>query len=282
MRDIIENIPEPVYTTDANGYIQMFNKAGVELWGREPVPGKDQWCGSWKIFDPHNGKEIPAENFSIATAIRNGRPVYGEQILVQRPDGSLRHVLPNPTPLFNEDGNLTGALNMLIDITDKKEAEEKFSMVTEMSPVAIFVYTQDHFLYANPAALKLSGFTKEDVPHKKFSQLIHPDDRDLVEQRAADRLKGKKAHSNYEFRIITNSGEVRWIEFSGNPIKYENKQAAIGIAIDITERKTYEKTLSDYKYALDQSAILSITDQNGIIEYVNDRFVKLQGTGRKN
>ena len=48
---IIQNLDAAIYTTDALGYIELYNKAAIELWGREPVIGKDLWCGSWKIHN---------------------------------------------------------------------------------------------------------------------------------------------------------------------------------------------------------------------------------------
>jgi two-component system sensor histidine kinase UhpB len=121
-RTLIQHLPEAVYTCDALGNIQLYNNAAVALWGREPVAGQDQWCGSLKAYHS-DGTPLQLDNCPMAIAIKEKRPVYGHAIIVERPDGSLRHVLPYPSPLFDESGSLTGAINMLIDVTEKREKE---------------------------------------------------------------------------------------------------------------------------------------------------------------
>jgi PAS domain S-box-containing protein len=59
----------------------------------------------------------------MAVCLKEQRPVYGEEIVVVRPDGSLRNVAPHPQPLFDDSGTMIGAINMLIDVTDLKHTE---------------------------------------------------------------------------------------------------------------------------------------------------------------
>ena len=122
-QQLIESLHTPLYTTDVSGRIMLFNKAAAELWGREPEIGKELWCGSYKIFQP-DGKVLPAEDCPMAVCLREQRPVLGEEILVQRPDGTVRNVAPHPQPIFDDAGNMTGAINMLLDITDFKRTEQ--------------------------------------------------------------------------------------------------------------------------------------------------------------
>ncbi|WP_346317603.1 PAS domain S-box protein [Chitinophaga sp. YIM B06452] len=120
--EIIQKLYAAVYSTDANGLITYYNQAAAELWGREPEIGKDLWCGSWKIFDAH-GAPMPLDNCPMAITLREGREVKGVEIIVERPDGSRRNVAPFPRPVFDEKGILTGAVNMLVDITDLRQAD---------------------------------------------------------------------------------------------------------------------------------------------------------------
>ncbi len=99
-RQLIEKLPIAIYTCDAQGYIQLYNKAAVNLWGREPVIGKDMWCGSWRIYQ-NNGSLLPLDECPMAIALKEGRSVYGEEINVQRPDGTVLKVTPYPQPLFD-------------------------------------------------------------------------------------------------------------------------------------------------------------------------------------
>lgn len=121
-RQLIQNMETPIYTTDAEGRITLFNKAAADLWGREPEIGKDLWCGSYKIFKS-DGSTLPLDSCPMAVTLKEGRPVVGEEIIVVRPDGAMRNVAPHPRPIFDETGKLVGAVNMLIDITGIRRSE---------------------------------------------------------------------------------------------------------------------------------------------------------------
>ena len=123
-RTLLESLGVAVYTTDELGYITMFNEAAVELWGRTPEIGRDLWCGSWKIFYP-DGSEMDLADCPMGVALREDRIVRGERITVERPDGLRKVVQPFPTPMHDSSGRLTGAVNILLDITDLQESQRK-------------------------------------------------------------------------------------------------------------------------------------------------------------
>jgi PAS domain S-box-containing protein len=121
MRDLLEALPAAIYTTDANGRIDFFNRAAVEMAGRIPQPG-DEWCVTWKLYWP-DGSPLPHNQCPMAVALRENRPVRGAEAVAERPDGSRVPFIPYPTPLLDSDGNLVGAINMLVDISERKRAE---------------------------------------------------------------------------------------------------------------------------------------------------------------
>lgn len=113
---VLDEIPAPVYTTDTNGNVTYWNRACVDFAGREPQLGQDRWCVTWKIFTT-TGDFLPHEECPMAEAIRQQRVVRDAVAIAERPDGSRRAFRPYPTPLFDSDGRMTGAINMLIDVT---------------------------------------------------------------------------------------------------------------------------------------------------------------------
>ena len=123
MRDLLEALPAAVYTTDPQGRINFYNKAAVEMAGREPSVG-DKWCVSWRLFRP-DGTPLPHEECPMAIALAEDRLVRGEEAVAERPDGSRVPFIPYPTPLHDADGKLIGAINMLVDITERKRAENR-------------------------------------------------------------------------------------------------------------------------------------------------------------
>jgi PAS domain S-box-containing protein len=128
-RDLLQALPAAIYTTDADGRITFFNRACIEFAGRTPKIG-DMWCVTSKLFHP-DGTPLPHEDCSTAIAIRENRIVRDFEAIAERPDGSRICFMPYPTPLRDEAGNLIGAVNMLVDITTRKQAEARMMLLTQ-------------------------------------------------------------------------------------------------------------------------------------------------------
>ncbi|MEI2750227.1 MAG: PAS domain S-box protein, partial [Ferruginibacter sp.] len=160
---LFENILKPVYTCDPKGYITYYNKAAANLWGRNPEKGKELWCGSWKAFHP-DGTLIPNDHTPMANAVKTKQPVKGEEIIIQRPDGTYRYVRQNPSPVFDENGNFTGGINILVDITDRIEKERnhnnQFKTLVEQAADGIFLFAENgRFLSANKSGASMLGYS---------------------------------------------------------------------------------------------------------------------------
>jgi PAS domain S-box-containing protein len=133
LRNLLEVLPAAVCVTDAHGRITFYNQAAVEMWGLRPELGKTEWCGSWKLYWP-DGRPMPHDESPMAIALKENRPVRGGEAIAERPDGSRVSFCPYPTPLHDDAGRLVGAVNVLVDITSHKEAEERVKlMVRELN-----------------------------------------------------------------------------------------------------------------------------------------------------
>jgi len=116
----LEALQAPIYVTDAHGVITHFNKACIGFAGRTPAVGKDRWCVTWKLYT-NDGDFLPHDQCPMAIAIQNKTPVRGVTAVAERPDGTRVNFMPFPTPLLGPDGELLGAINMLIDVTDARQ-----------------------------------------------------------------------------------------------------------------------------------------------------------------
>ena len=112
----------PIYVTDASGLITHFNDACVGFTGRIPAVGKDRWCVTWKLYTD-DGAFLPHDQCPMATAILERRRVRGVTAVAERPDGTRVNFRPFPTPIFDVAGELAGAVNILIDITEIRQIE---------------------------------------------------------------------------------------------------------------------------------------------------------------
>jgi len=121
LHDMLESLSAPIYTTDADGWVTFFNRACIDFAGRTPAVREDRWCVTWKLYT-EDGAFLPHEDCPMAVAIKEKREVRGAVALAERPDGTRVMFAPYPTPLLDAEGGIVGAVNILIDVTDQRQA----------------------------------------------------------------------------------------------------------------------------------------------------------------
>ncbi len=140
--NFLEALGVAVYTTDANGSITYFNEAAAELWGRRPAIG-EEWCGSWRLFWT-DGRPMAHGECPMAICLKEGREVRGYTAIAQRPDGTQTFFQPYPTPLFDQEGQLIGAVNVLVDVTERRQIEDDLRSTAQA--LALSNGVKDEFL----------------------------------------------------------------------------------------------------------------------------------------
>jgi PAS domain S-box-containing protein len=118
--EALEDLPAPIYVTDADGTVTHFNKACIGFAGRRPAAGEDRWCVSWRLYTDA-GDPLPHHECPMALAIQSGRTIRGVTAVAERPDGTRVNFMPFPTPIFGPEGELRGAINMLVDVTELRQ-----------------------------------------------------------------------------------------------------------------------------------------------------------------
>jgi len=246
-RGLIQALPTALYTCDERGLITLYNQAAVDLWGREPEVGRDLWCGSWKIYRP-DGTALPLDECPMAVTLREGRAMWGEEIVIERPDGTRRHVLPHPEPMRNAAGAVVGAINMLIDITDRKRGEQavaNLAAIVTSSDDAIIGTDLDGIVTSwNLGAERLYGYTATEMIGQPVLRLI-PLVRHDQESHNLKRIAQGETIKHYETVRCRKDGTEITISLTVSPLI--NPQGKIigasKIARDITEKKRVEEAL---------------------------------------
>jgi PAS domain S-box-containing protein len=118
-RTVLDELAAPIYITDPKGAVTYWNRRCVDLAGRQPHLGQDRWCVTWKIYTT-TGELMPHDQCPMADAIRTREPNRDKIAIALRPDGSRIAFRPYPTPLFDAGGKFTGAINMLIDVSEEQ------------------------------------------------------------------------------------------------------------------------------------------------------------------
>ncbi len=107
-----DRYPAPVYATDAEGTLIYYNAVSTEFSGQVPTLGVDRWCIGWRLHTLE-GQPVPLDQCPMAMVLSNRTPVRGEMI-AERPDGKRTRAHAFPTPALDADGQLVGAVNLLV------------------------------------------------------------------------------------------------------------------------------------------------------------------------
>jgi PAS domain S-box-containing protein len=243
-RRLVNALPAAIYTTDAAGRITYFNDAAAALWGCRPTLGDSKWCGSWKLFWP-DGRALPHDQCPMAMALKEKRPIRGMEAVAERPDGVRVPFIPFPTPIYDASGALVGGVNMLVDISDRKDAEysmQRLASIVESSDDAIISKDLNGIIMSwNFGAERIFGYLAEEVIGKSILILIPPDRR-TEEDLIIRRIRSGQRVEHYETIRQRKDGSLIDISLTVSPLRNPQGKVvgASKIARDITERRRSE------------------------------------------
>jgi PAS domain S-box-containing protein len=242
--EILEALPVAVYITDAEGRITFYNQAAADLWGHRPKLGTDFWCGSWRLYWP-DGAPMAHHECPMATAIKEGRPIRDIEAVLERPDGARVPFRPYPTPLKDESGRVIGAINLLIDATDLKQAEiesARLAAIVVSSDDAIVGKTLDGCVTSwNAGATRIFGYEPKEMIGQSIIKIIPPELRQEEDEILA-KLKRGEHIAHYETVRLAKDGRRLNISLSVSPVLDKTGRiiGASKIARDVTEKKRVE------------------------------------------
>ena len=280
---IINNAQNVIYVKDVDGRFILANRQLCDILG---LPAREVL-----------GK-TPVELFPsdlAARAMEHDRQIirsksaqtFGEKVELN--DG-VHEYIAMKFPIFGDQGDLVAVGGIATDITDHvraeenyRQSEEKYRTLVENAGEAIFIAQQGMLKFVNKKTESLSGYTNEELIFKPFHELIHEDDRALVLDHHFKRLQGLKMPPRYSFRIITRSGEVRWVELNAVLVDWQGEPASLNFLHDITGRKRAEEALEKRVLALtmplDDSESIKFEDLFNLedIQRLQDEFAAATG-----
>jgi PAS domain S-box-containing protein len=262
-RTLFDLGPVAVYSCEASGVIREFNRRAAELWGRAPKPGDtdERFCGSHQMYRP-DGTFMPHDQCPMAEVLDGTIPEARDmEVQIKRPDGSWVTVIVNIRVLKNERGDITGAINCFVDITDRKriqeearKAGERFRFMAESMPQKIFTADAAGAVdYLNQQWLDYTGASVNDLKGEGWAGFLHPDD-------AQESLRGWQhaVATKQSFEIVHRfrraDGVFRWHLSRAHAMPDEGGRGSmwIGSNTDIhNERETgtqLERTTEELKH----------------------------------
>jgi PAS domain S-box-containing protein len=242
---LLDLLPAAVYVTDAAGRITYYNEAAAALWGCRPELGTAEFCGSWKLYRP-DGTPLPHDQCPMALALKQRRAIRDMEAIAERPDGTRVPFLPYPTPLFDAGGALVGAVNLLVDISERKRTEQilqQLAAIVESSDDSIVSTDVNGVIVSwNKGAERLFGYSADEIIGKSITTLIPPDRQNEEPRIILERIRRGERIEHYETVRRRKDGTLVDISLSISPVKDVGGSivGASKIARNITERKRAE------------------------------------------
>jgi len=300
--ELLDALPAAIYITDAEGRLTFYNKEAVAFSGRKPELGTDQWCVSWRLYWP-DGTPMRHDECPMAVTLRTGEAIRGIEAIAERPDGTRVSFMPYPTPLHNASGALIGAVNMLVDITDRKNAEQdlhrlndtleqrvddrarqvtqafdqlresdrKFRiLVDSVIDYAIFMLDRDGIVTNwNSGAERIKGYRAEEIVGQHFSRFYTPEDRASGAPARALGIAMREGRYEAEGWRLRKNGERFWASVVIDAIYDAGEVRGFAkVTRDSSERKRAEQALVD-----------SERKARAIVDTALDGFVQIDSTG---
>jgi PAS domain S-box-containing protein len=241
---LLDALPVAVCTTDAEGRITYYNEAAAELWGCRPEIGSNRWCGAWRLYWP-DGRPLPHDECPMALALKHGEPIRGVEAIAERPDGTRVRFLPFPTPLRDASGNLTGAINLLMDLAERDRAESalvRLAAIVASSDDAIVSKTLDGRITSwNVGAERIFGYQESEMIGQPITRIIPTELLD-EEKEIIARLRRGERIAHYETVRVAKDGHRVDVSLTVSPLRdrFGNVVGASKVARDISDRKRTE------------------------------------------
>lgn len=239
---IVKSTDDAIIGIGPDGRIVSWNKGAERIYGylAEEINGK-----RISVLAP---ADRPDDLQKLIEKIHQAGHIETYETTQVRKDGGRINASLTISPIKDAIGHTSGISIIARDVTKHQRMEEalrdseaKFRAVAETATCAIFIHQGANYLYANRAAEVITGYMREELLAMNFWEIVHPDFREFVRGRGHARQRGEAVPSQYEFKILTKTGQERWVELAAGLVNFQGQTAILGTAYDISERKWAEQ-----------------------------------------
>ena len=233
-QDLVENLNDVVYTTDLNAVITYISPNISRIGGYSPaeVIGRN-------FIEFVHPDDLPERIEQFQRIVAGVSEPSEYRFVTKSGETVWAHTRARPVV---ENGRVTGIQGVLVDITDRKAAEEalrqskeRYRLLVENANDAIFVIQDKRVVFMNASAFAIAGYDKDDpVADITFDHFIHPEDRERIVLRHVQRLAGETLSDRTSFRIICKDKSIKHVNLNAVRIEWEGRPAILNFLRDIT------------------------------------------------
>jgi PAS domain S-box-containing protein len=238
LQAIFDNAAVGISLVDTQGHFRQVNRRVADLLGYAPDELAQRTV--WEVTHPEH---VPGEQVRAQALLRGEVSGYRLEKRYVRQDGRVFWADLSVSAIHEHEDGITHVIGIMTDITERKEAEEAYHTLVNHSVQALVIFQDGRNRFVNPATARITGYAADELlamTPEEANQIVYPEDRALLAERARLRQQGADVPPHYEFRLIRKDGAVRWIECFNTRIIYHGQPAVQMTYIDITERKEAE------------------------------------------
>lgn len=239
------------------------------------------------LIHPDDLERVAAE---VQTYIALGRETFEQEYRLRCADGQFRWVYDTTRIFKNLDGEVTHLDGYILDISDRRQAEQKLQLnearyraLVEGSIQGICVIHRDNsVVFVNPALAVIYGYDHPDeMIGASALQFVAPRDRERLGRYFVARLRGESTPIRYEFEGLKQDGTPIWLESVVSLVSWDGELSVLSTQIDITARKKAERELQrseeQYRTLVEQIHDGVYVIQDGVMRFVNEACARSVG-----
>lgn len=279
--------PVAICQCDTEGQITYYNKAALELWGRQPATGPGVWCGCWKAYSPEKGY-LSRDEYPLALVLKGReRTLDKTEMIFERQDGGIRRVMVQVRTLFDKLGSICGAYCTMADITPESGSVNRqaiLSAIVEYSDDAIISKDLSGNITSwNKSAQRIFGYREEEVLGKPVTLLI-PLERASEEDHILGQIRQGKTIDHFQTVRLDKWGRPVPVSLTISPIRDLTGRliGASKIARDISSEVGRQALIRQHAKNLLiinelNKTITGSLDRSGIMQEVVSAAIRLTG-----
>jgi PAS domain S-box-containing protein len=253
MTDIINFLPDATFAIDLEGRVLAWNRAIEKMTGiaADDIVGKDDFeyaLPFYKERRPVLANLVISFDEDLARKYdylhKEGEKYTAQIFLPHLRGGKGAYAWFVAAPLYDNEGNMTGAIETIRDISDFEEvrqalraSRERYRNIIENTRDGVIVARDGVIVFSNPAIrTTLGGYTAEDIQGMPLKDFIHAKDRERILKRIATRLSGAHHHDTARLRVFGKKGEIHCLESRALLIDWEGSPATLSFLSEVPDR----------------------------------------------